>query len=82
MYLPAYFSESGTPKTGLSATIEVYDVANLQKVVNGEAMEEIADGFYRYNFNGSKVRDYIFICDSVTLTGSERYSIGHVSART
>ena len=78
-YITAYFSESGTPKTGLSPTLEVYDVANSSKIIDGEAMEELADGFYRYRFPGSLSKDYVTICDSVTLTGSERYAVAVIS---
>ena len=75
MYVVAYFAESGTPKTGLSPTLEIYDVDAGTKLVNSEAMEEIGGGFYRFNFTlYHEGRTYSVLCDSVTLTGVERYA--------
>ena len=75
MYVVAYFAESGVPKTGLSPTLEIYDILTEAKLVDGSAMTEIADGFYKYNFlQHAPNRAYDVICDSVTLTGTEQYA--------
>jgi len=76
MNISAYFSEYGTPKTGLSATITIYDVSDSSVVINAAAMTEMANGFYTYVFAAIDTsKEYTAICDSVTLTGPERYAV-------
>lgn len=71
------FFESGVPKTGLSPTITVYKVSDGSTVVSAQAMTELAGGFYKYSYAGyDGTEQYVFSADSVTLTGSERYSVG------
>lgn len=77
MIVRAYFADNGTPKTGLSPTINIRDMDN-NLVVNGAAMTELADGFYKYDFAAyDSSKDYAVLCDGgATLVGSERYAIG------
>lgn len=76
MNISAYFSEYGTPKTGLSATITIYDVSDSSVIINAAAMTEMANGFYTYVFAAlDNSKEYTAICDSVTLTGPERYAV-------
>jgi len=80
MIILAYFSENGIPKTGLSPVLYIYDLSDDSLVIDGEAMSEVAQGGYKYDFvafDGTK--DYYIICDSVTLIGSERYLYGSSS---
>ncbi len=73
MNLIAFFTENGTPKTGLSPTIDVWKLDGSQ-VVTAQAMTEIAGGFYYYDFTTyDEDLDYVIRADSVTLTGSDRY---------
>ena len=73
MNLIAFFTENGTPKTGLSPTIDVWTLDGTQ-VVNAQAMTETAGGFYYYDFTTyDEDLDYVISADSVTLTGSDRY---------
>lgn len=51
MILMAFFTEEGTPKTGLSPTIDVWEDDGTHSV-NAQAMTEIAGGFYKYDFAG------------------------------
>ena len=51
MILIAFFTDKGTPKTGLSPTIDVWKDDETH-VVNAQAMTEIAGGFYKYDFSG------------------------------
>lgn len=51
MILTAFFTDEGTPKTGLSPTIDVWEDDGTH-TVNAQAMTEIAGGFYKYNFAG------------------------------
>jgi hypothetical protein len=77
----AVFTEGGTPKTGLSATVKVYRLDTNAVVVNGEAMTEVGEGQYVYDFSTwDSAINYSTICDSVTLTGHERYAYGAISA--
>lgn len=75
MYIMAFFTNSGVPETGLSATIRVRLVSDNSLTVTDEAMTEVGDGWYKYNFTGyNDSVDYAFRCDgSSTLSGTERY---------
>ena len=80
MYIIATFFESGVPKTGLSPTVDVYDVSDNSLTVNDGAMTEIGGGGYKYSFTlWDAAKDYYWLADSVSLTGSERYVPGSIS---
>lgn len=73
------FTNSGSPATGLSATIRIWDLATNSLVVTDAAMTEIAGGFYSYSFTTyDEEKDYAIRCDgSATLTSDgERYTYG------
>jgi hypothetical protein len=74
MLLIAFFTEEGTPKTGLSATIDVWEDDGTQ-VVTAQAMTEIAGGFYKYNFTAyDESKDYCIRADgSNVLAANDRY---------
>ena len=75
MLVLAFFSEDGAPATGLSPVVRIRDAATGSVAVNNAAMTEVGDGFYKYNFSSFDTsKDYTIICDSVTLTGYERYT--------
>jgi len=75
MWILAFFTNNGEPALGLSPLVKVLDVETGLAVVNDENMTETGDGFYRYSFETYEPsRDYAVICDSVTLSGSERYT--------
>jgi len=72
----AFFTEKGTPKTGLSPKINIWKLDGTL-VINAAAMTETAGGFYFYNFAAyDSSEDYAIRADSVTLTGSDRYVFG------
>jgi hypothetical protein len=75
MMLSAYFTLNGEPKTALSPTISVLNVATGAAVVSNQAMTEVGLGWYRYDFVGfDAALNYVMVCDGgATLTGSERY---------
>jgi hypothetical protein len=75
MYIVSFFTESGVPKTGLSATIKAREIPSGTIVINNEAMVEIGDGFYYYNYtNYDYTKDYAIVSDgSGTLANTERY---------
>lgn len=75
MWILAYFTREGEPATGLSPLARVRDVETGVIVISGSSMVERGDGFYGYNFSAyNPQRDYAVICDSVTLSGVERYT--------
>jgi len=77
----AYFAENGSSKTGLSPTIIIRKDSDGSVVVNGLAMTETGDGFYTYDYAAQDFSEgYHYICDSVTLTGNERYAVGYEPA--
>jgi len=75
MYILSFFTESGVPKTGLSTTVTVREVPAGTIEVNGEAMLELGDGFYYYDFTTyDYTKDYAILADgSGTLVNAERY---------
>jgi hypothetical protein len=75
MWILAYFTHDGEPATGLSPLIKVRDVETGTVVINNVSMIEKGDGIYGYDFNAyNPQKDYAIICDSVTLSGVERYT--------
>jgi len=75
MWILAHFTRDGEPATGLSPLVRIRDVETAVVVVTGSLMSEHGDGFYRYDFSlYNPERDYAIICDSVTLSGVERYT--------
>lgn len=75
MRIVAFFTDNDIPAIGLSPIVNILDVATGYTVVSGESMIELGDGFYRYDFDiYEPARDYAIVCDSVTLSGSERYT--------
>lgn len=74
--ITTFFTDAGTPKTGLSATIRIRDGSGTL-VVTDAAMTEIGDGFYGYDFTTYDIEEeYSIRCDgSATLTNnSDRYT--------
>ena len=59
-YVTAYFTENGTPKTGLSPTVTIWDISDGSEDVSAAAMTEVAGGWYRYDFSGRDTsKDYV-----------------------
>lgn len=74
MKLISFFTDCGSPKTGLSPTINVWkDDGTL--VVDAQAMVEIAGGFYKYDFSGyDESLDYCIQADGgAGLEANDRY---------
>jgi len=78
MNIITYFTESGSPKMGLSPTISVWKVSDNSQVVTSQAMSEIGGGFYKYNFAGyDPQEEYAIQCDGGTgLPATDRYTFG------
>ena len=76
MKLIAFFTENGTPKIGLSPTMDVWETDGTQSV-NAQSMTEIAGGFYFYDFTGyDETKDYSIRADGgSSLPINERYKV-------
>ncbi len=76
----AVFTENGVPKTGLSPTLKIYRLDTKALVVTDDAMDEVGGGQYVYDFTAwDPAINYSTICDSVTLSGAERYAYSSIS---
>jgi hypothetical protein len=75
MWITAVFQEAGTPKTGLTPLVTVYDLADNSIVVNAAAMSEVGLGWYKYAFAGyDQAKDYaIYVDGGVALDALYRY---------
>lgn len=80
MIFTAFFTNNGTPATGLTPTIKFKDVDSgtditVSLVGAATTLTEVGDGFYQYtlaNYTGSQ--QYAVLIDGgITLTGKERY---------
>ena len=74
MNIIAYFSSNGSPVTGLSPQIDVWEIDSTH-TINAQAMTEVAGGFYMYDFSTyDEDKDYCIRADGgATLSGAERY---------
>ena len=75
MYITAFFTNQDIPEEGLTPTIRVRRVSDGLLVVTDDDMDEIGDGWYRYDFvaYNSKI-NYVIRCDGGdTLPNSDRY---------
>ncbi len=82
VWITAFFTEGFSPKTGLSPTLDVYRVADNNQVITGAAMDEIAGGYYKYDFTTyDSAEVYSIVADGgVTLAFMERYKYGGTSS--
>lgn len=75
--ISSFFTNNGSPATGLSPTIRVWDVTSGTNtlIVTDAAMTEVGDGFYTYDFGAyDPQNDYLFRTDGgVSLPAGERY---------
>lgn len=77
MIFAAYFHHVGTPKTALTPQITAYDLTDGTTPLAGVAMTEVGNGWYKYDYAaGDEAHHYVFIVDSVALSGLERYGDG------
>ena len=74
MIIFAYFTDSGTPKTGLTPTIDVWEPDGTH-LINSVNMDEVGGGFYKYTFAVyDESEDYCMRADGGSvLSNYERY---------
>lgn len=77
MNIVVYFSEAGAPKTGLSPTLDGWEMDGTH-TIDAQGMTEIAGGFYYYTFSAyDESVDYVFGADGgVALADEDRYKFG------
>jgi len=75
MIFTVFFTDKGSPKTGLTPLITVRKVDGTVSV-NAQAMTETGSGFYYYDWAGyDEDQDYVIVADgTATLTGNDRYA--------
>ncbi len=80
MIITAFLTCNGTPRTGLTPTIKVYETATNTLVVNGDSLTEIGDGFYKYDFVAyDPTKDYVSVIDAGSnIHPHERYHINEI----
>ncbi len=75
----AFFADSaGTPQTGLSPTIRIWNVAagSHSLDITDDPLTEVGDGFYKYNFTGyNHTNKFAMRIDGGAILGSSRYAI-------
>jgi len=78
-YIVAYFVNSGVPATGLTVTVDVYNITTALLALDGVTMSEIGGGLYSYNFSGfDNDKIYAAVADgSATLGNYDRYPVGY-----
>jgi len=79
-FITQILRDSGTPRSGLSATITIYDLDTNKAVISNKSMEEVGtSGIYKYNFAEYSVqKQYAWILDgsSALAAADERYPAG------
>jgi hypothetical protein len=81
--LTVHFTNNGSPVTGLSPTVDIYELDPVTPttntlVVNNGAAIEIGAGWYRYQFTTYDTsKNYVFTFDGgAGLSAYERYKVG------
>ncbi len=76
--ITVFFTVNGVPQTGLTPTIDIWEVSPDSLVINDDPLVEIGQGWYRYNYTSyDYVKSYVFTVDGgVALTACERYKVG------
>lgn len=67
--------EAGIPKTGISATIDIWNVTDASLDIDGGSVTEVGGGVYKYSFTSwDATKSYRCIFDFTSaLVGPERY---------
>ena len=73
-WITAHFEQNGVAKTGLTPTVTVYDLSDDSVDVSAQAMSEIANGFYKYDFSEFNItKDYSGFADAASAAVDDRY---------
>jgi len=80
MVITSFFTQNSIPAIGLSPILDIWEVNGTTetKVIDGDSMSEVGDGFYQYNFVGyDRTKIYVIRSDGGNvLSADERYNIG------
>lgn len=80
--ISAFFTNNGVPQTGLSPTIDIWQVIvspySAPQIIFSAPLVEVGGGWYVYLFTSYTFDfNYLFTIDgTATLTGSDRYKFG------
>lgn len=74
MNVLAFLTNNGFPGTGLNVTIKIREVSSGDVIADWETMNEIGDGWYKYDFPYEYTKEYVATIDgSDVLSDSERF---------
>lgn len=78
MNILAFFTNNSSPKTGLTPKVKIREVSTGAIIVNWSDMDEIGDGWYKYDFPYDYTKEYVAVCDAGAgqVTDSERFMFG------
>ena len=78
MLIGCTFTNNGAGRTGLSPTINIYDLFDDSLIVSAAVMNEIAEGGYDYDFAAyDPSKNYFWVADAgATVPNRERYRRG------
>ena len=81
--ITVHFTDSGVPETGLTPTIDIFELSSVNPGINTHVVTagstvEIGMGFYRYDFASyDPTKSYVFAFDGgAALTAFDRYKYG------
>jgi hypothetical protein len=74
----AFFTDAGVPRTGLTPTVRIRDIADNSLVITDAAASEVGDGWYKYNFTQyDSTKEYGVRFDGgPALSDADRYTSG------
>lgn len=78
MNILAFFIDNGVPKTGLTPTIRIRDVADNTLIITDSTSSEVGDGWYKYDFiQYDPDKEYAIRFDGgPSLSNTDRYKSG------
>lgn len=79
VYVLSFFLKNGLPATGLSPTIRIREIGSTNLVVTDDAMVEIGDGFYSYDFSllfDPNIQYAVRVDGTTSLRSNERWKFG------
>ena len=74
----AYFSYNRQGKTGLTVTVDAYNVNSGIQVVTAQAATEIGDGFYKYQFTETVGQTYVFVFKTTNEFVDQQHAAGGI----
>ena len=75
MYIVANFTNAGTPATGLTPNIAIYNIDTLSATVATTTMAAVTNGAYKYKFDNMAVNNVysVWVDGGAGLNAYDRY---------